>query len=755
MGAATILLRYRPLRIGWCVAAGDMDGLTRAIRLSHCFWGGPSWPVIAVGGGYRSSELPGRFRLDCLYPISSGAEIRFFAESFHELRWPAFTPDLFDTRGRPFPTDIYGPLRRLESDRGALAHRPPHPLIHEWEDDDPLRHIFLSTLGGYPVPSPVPDYLRMVSERLNAAVLPIRKPAPLPSNALNAEQWFLPRDIALYGLSWDRSPGMHDPGVYSGVADSFDDLIAYWNLRAAGINLVFFDPAHAERLAPLCKAYIGDACRSRRPRLTPSEPAMWSRDRGVADSGAKALGILPMIHEVSDDMWYGYGITPPVEECSGTSALAQVSRDQTGPSLSFQLPPKPFPVDDDQRNERIILSIERMVAIADEEQHTLFTPYIPALNEAYSRSLIFTPNDARVQYEGVGLVTRLDQTNLTVHALDKTKLLREIFQGCGIAAAASKPGQIATRAIRQMGGLQGCRVFKIAGVRKLIREFGADQSFTRSAALQLIGDVRDDQLHFEKYKTLHIEPREELELKPSNAFDFLLDRRVFRVGLDLLCPSCDLEFWLAIDDVRNTVECSMCETRFTVGRQMKDRDWRYRRSGLFGGENNQEGAIPVALTLQQLDANLAGLNQSLFHTGLNLKPAGASIHTCEIDFAWLEQQSDGRLDLAIGECKSQGPAGGSAIKSDDVEKLKAVAEALRPIARVSIVFSKTASFTPEEVALCKGLSGTEGLGVILLSDTELEPYFVYSDRVKAGEVALSVIALDDLVKGTRRFYFAS
>jgi hypothetical protein len=38
--------------------------------------------------------------------------------------------------------------------------------------------------------------------------------------------------------------------------------------------------------------------------------------------------------------------------------------------------------------------------------------------------------------------------------------------------------------------------------------------------------------------------------------------------------------------------------------QLRDRNWAYRRSGLFVREDNQGGGIPVAVTLQQLDTML-------------------------------------------------------------------------------------------------------------------------------------------------------
>ena len=42
-------------------------------------------------------------------------------------------------------------------------------------------------------------------------------------------------------------------------------------------------------------------------------------------------------------------------------------------------------------------------------------------------------------------------------------------------------------------------------------------------------------------------------------------------------------------------------------RQSVNRQWHYRRSGLLGAEKNAQGAVPVALTLQQLQTNFNAL----------------------------------------------------------------------------------------------------------------------------------------------------
>lgn len=38
MGPVNLGVRYRPLRIGWCIDAENRDDFMRAVSLSHMFW---------------------------------------------------------------------------------------------------------------------------------------------------------------------------------------------------------------------------------------------------------------------------------------------------------------------------------------------------------------------------------------------------------------------------------------------------------------------------------------------------------------------------------------------------------------------------------------------------------------------------------------------------------------------------------------------------------------------------------------------
>jgi hypothetical protein len=299
-------------------------------------------------------------------------------------------------------------------------------------------------------------------------------------------------------------------------------------------------------------------------------------------------------------------------------------------------------------------------------------------------------------------------------------------------------------------------VLKIAGVRQLIKRYGPLEDFDRTAAITIIGncDPVSGAPQFTDYEKLFIEPRDlkSSKLKPHHAFSYLLGKDVFRVGLSLTCPICELEFWLQLDDIANEVKCELCGNAFKISRQLKDRSWMYRRSGLFGKENNQEGSIPVALTLQQLENNLRSWTSgSLFLTSMRLTASGADISPCETDI-FVAIPTNDKLQVAIGECKDTG----GEILEDDVKKLTAVADSFPPGQfETYLVFSKTAAFTSKEIERCRTANHSrESNRVILLSDRELEPYFIYEKASEQYEIRRSARSLDRMAQATSDLYFA-
>jgi hypothetical protein len=231
----------------------------------------------------------------------------------------------------------------------------------------------------------------------------------------------------------------------------------------------------------------------------------------------------------------------------------------------------------------------------------------------------------------------------------------------------------------------------------------------------------------------------------------LLDRGVFRAGLTLTCTNCELAFWISLDDASTVTTCEVCGAKFNVLRQLKTRDWKYRRSGLFGRDNNQEGSIPVALTLQQLHTQFHSLyGSSLFLPNMSLQPVTSSIVPCETDI-FIAAQEGSEMVLAVGECKD---AGGT-ITADDVEKMTAVAQALSNCGlHCYVIFAKTGSFTTAETENCKLANKNGRTRAIMLSDRELEPYHVYERTALEFEISRGGHSLHDMAITTHEVFFS-
>jgi hypothetical protein len=181
-------------------------------------------------------------------------------------------------------------------------------------------------------------------------------------------------------------------------------------------------------------------------------------------------------------------------------------------------------------------------------------------------------------------------------------------------------------------------------------------------------------------------------------------------------------------------------------------EFSYRRSGILGIEKNAQGAVPVALLLQQLSANLHNVGHGLLLApSYNLRPlAGGTLPECETDFVaiYAERYPDPPA-LIIGECKDEGDR----INQRDVDNLRAVADAVPKRFEPYILLARLSPFSAEEITLARTLNDQFCRRAILLSARELEPYRIY-DRVNAElRTNFHGISPKDLAMATHRIYF--
>jgi len=702
------------------------------------------------------------FKVDALYNVSGSAAVDAFINDFPYIKWPDFRPALFvDHSSGKDPTllNVAHPAQHLFETHVDRREKPAiDAALYQWTDADPLRFVFHATFGNYPAETVTGrDYSKLFQKAFAAAPIPISPTELLPADLFRK---LTPNHLTTvelesahpYFSTWS------EPGFYYGNALDFADLANFWNLRACDIELFFYDPNHAVRLQPFVNVYA-EVLRSRPKRShLPGYITVWMKDRDLS-TDLSVFGAGVSLSTFDSGLFNGLNLNPPIMGFSDKSALGTTTNDNLGTSVTFQLPEKPFFSDTELHSQMVVVS----VSAPNIDNAMLTPPYVPQLNEYYGRKAYFHYNKARAERGSLGIIQNVTSEQLTLRALPFTEVLCNIFETFGIKAKPSPAGLVSARLIDQMGGLQGCRVFKIAGVRSLIKKYRPTDSFERTEAVTMIGD-NDPVTHhprFDAYKHLFIEAREKPDLKPEDAFLYLLKSGVFRAGLKFACPNCQLDFWLSLDDSSSKTQCPYCGFEFNVLTQLRDRNWAYRRSGLFGREDNQGGGIPVAVTLQQLDTMLHG-RLLAYSPGIALKPDTASIENCETDFVLLASsfpRSEKPLELAIAECKDSG----GEISEEDVRKLSKVVEALHDSpCRVFIIFSKCGQFTDEEIRRCKSarrkLFEHQGKihydnNVIMLSARELEPYDIYARAEKQFNIKPYANSFEDLAINTANIFF--
>jgi len=720
-------------------------------------WGGRYNPILPVDDLDLARALVKVFRVDALVSLSENATVDAFLAAHKHLPWPLIGQGLIvDTMhdGKALAiVDISHPALRLYQE--LFKNNPtsqPGLDFYEWEATDPLADVFLCSHGAFPSAEETGvNYTTLVQTRLlgvgnliqNGAEVPIPHVGRETIASLNRA--YMKRHYAVQN-HWDW------PGFYVGKANNFDDLVSFWNLRAADIPLMFFDPLHVKRLGARAAHW---AAMIRQAPPTPRGPqrlALWHRIEQPIDDVSQHFGESGLtLCNVDQPTWNGLNVHAPIMYFGDGAALATVDEGSSRrTTISFAVTDKPFVEDRYAHHQHYVLSVDPGIGLFRNEHATLHAPFIPELNGFYGRSSgLAIWLGARSEPDSLGIVTSITDEHETLRALDVKELITEIFGVVGIEATSSKPGLIASTLIQQMGGLDGCRPFKIAGVRTLIENHKPQRSFDRGTAMQIIRGQGNDR-PLSDYQWLYIEQRKTgSELKNSAVLSYLLEKGVFRAGLNFDCPSCQLEFWRSLDDARSRLDCDYCGHGFNAAPQLRDKSWAFRRSGLFGNDDHQEGAIPVLLTLQQL-TRTHRMNHGVFTTAMTLKSKGAAISECETDFVVMAGRGrDHRIQIAIGEAKTRKP-----ITANDVAKLKAVADAF-PADRydVYVVFARLTPFSDEEIELIKQVNGEYDRRAIMLTDRELEPYSVYERTAKEFDIQQMAGSFEDMVAATARVFF--
>ena len=777
MDAVRVNICYRPLRICWAIAAGDGDGFRKAVRLTHTMWGGRFNPIVVVDRAEEAEHLVEVFRADMIVPIGESDAVKAFPKRFPHLINPLFSDGLFvgtnDDDARAQILDIHNALAYLRDKPEWKSIKDRGVRLYGWDADDPLADTFVMQLGAYPAATDIHiDYRKILKQASEATEHQLARDAPLPQDLLEhpSTAYFSRHGLERhYGIRTGRDY----PGFFLGDATNLDDLVCCWNLWATDTAVWFVDKNHIARYSEIIPAWsktAKDMLSYRRSKF-PRGMAIWARREDVPDNPdayaaelRQLFGDEPLtICGIDLNSWNGLNLRPPMVVLGETPQLGVLATETGKPKLSFALSNKPFCGDTWFHSQHLVASLSFIGGLYGDDLHTLDPPYVPELNEFYARTMHFEYNKFRVEPERIGLVIDAADSDAFVYALPVAELFERLFRLAGFSAQPSSGGLIARQLIAQIDGLRGAAVFKIPGVRRLLKTHGPREPFTKRSALQLIGskDPDDPSASFEDYEELYIEARPyNTKLDPPAVFTYLVEKRLFRIGSELSCPHCRMASWTALDALKQRVVCEMCGREFEATRQLVNGEWHYRRSGVLGAEKNAQGAVPVVLTLQQLQANLSHtLRGNMYSTSLDLLPKESdTLPKCEVDFVWLVTQTyPQKTTIILGECKDRGRGNdgdGGTIDSTDISNLKMVADAFpRKRFETFVLLAKLCPFTATEIESAKAINDQYRQRAILLTARELEPWRIYERTRKEFEIGGYGGSAEDLAQTTAKMYF--
>lgn len=736
--------------------------------------GGRFNPIVIVDREPDATLIVELFRPDIILPVGDSDEVQTFAKKFPHLINPFHQDELFVGSGSE---DTRAHVLDIQNTLQYLHHRPEWKewkdrgfRLYRWEEYDALADIFLMQFGSYPHDVEI-NYWKMVKESTDAQEYDLHDGDELPSDIFDHPTI---ASFSRYGLERHYSSHFsgHRPGFFLGDSNNLDDLVACWNLRAGDESLWFVDLNHIDRYKAIVPNFrkLARALLSYRSAEGGSAGiAIWSREGSPVDVDTEAikvsLGDGPWLYcTAGSASWNGLNIQPPMMHLGEVNTLGVLTKAASGkPKVSFGFTEKPYSGDIWFGTQHLVASLSFGAGFRDDAtDYTLAPPFVPELNEYCARAMLFGYANLRLESQRIAVIIDAFDTDETIYPLPVAPLIEKIFDLVGFESKLSSGGLITRQLINQLGGVSGAIVFKIPGVRRLLKTYRPTTAFTKKSAVQLIGakEPGKNGSSFADHEYLHLGPRPpRTKLRAPDVFSHLVEKGLFRVGAELICTNCQMPSWTSLEQLRQKIDCEMCGQQFDATKQLVNEEWHYRRSGVLGAERNAQGAVAVAMTLQQLDTNLDSaylLSPSLELTRKN----GGKEPFCEVDFVWIVARPfPKKTTVILAECKDEGLASarsgdGGTINQKDIESLKAVADAF-PTDRFDtfVLLAKLCPFTAQEIELAKSLNGPYRRRAILLSDRELEPYQLYDRTALLFNIAARVREAEDLALATESIFF--
>ena len=554
--------------------------------------------------------------------------------------------------------------------------------------------------------------------------------------------------------------------IFIGNTQKVEDLVEYWNIRAAGINAYFLPMKDYVEYESAVKSFIESNSVEKRFNRIDIEVQIAPSVKEKKDFEAVADWISKISQtSLTRRPWVAnWGRRSKRVSQDVGVVIPYHSRDKTIVSYSskeiesFSVASPRF-MDDSYYRKKDSWAIDLSFIGFYERDYTIDLPNQNGMQEIAERELIFSGYN-KVRVSDRGLVVLCDSKDDTIHVdpVPTSKVVKKIFEKAGFDMFISTPGIFSNKILQIAGGLEGCRVFKVKGVREALTKLNTSISeitisnkrhrgriarpnpLPANAIQDIIKSEVVDQ-HGSKnwinklYEDLVLEFSQGRPLTPAKVVDYLIKTKIIVPGLKLKCNECSTEEWYRLGSFTDTFKCSYCFAEQDIPR-IDQQHWSYRTEGMISIADEGRGSLPVILSLWRLSHN-ADLGEGKFITSHNIESKDGKLKS-EIDYIFYTVgHFEKDMELVIGEARNY-----SEYTEKDIKKTISVARRLTKKPYIAFTTLKD-EFNDKEKKLLKGVIKA-GFSIIPLTRMDVDPYDLYDRFRSKGVKDIYAVTLDDL-----------
>jgi hypothetical protein len=201
------------------------------------------------------------------------------------------------------------------------------------------------------------------------------------------------------------------------------------------------------------------------------------------------------------------------------------------------------------------------------------------------------------------------------------------LKSLGIQAELSDPGRIAKQMLDHLGGLRHTDLLADRETLQLLNKMAGGIRH-RTDATGTIEETFERRSASAKDWIELISRRKERRPYPALKLENFTKRNLIRLGLETVCPHCQVTNWHSLSVVDYGVTCERCLNRYDFPQaelRENNRNWHYRVVGPFSVPDYGRGSYGALLALRVMNSFGMSFDKMTFSTALSLKFDGISV----------------------------------------------------------------------------------------------------------------------------------